>query len=198
MRPLEAARSKRTDPQVAAFSADFESNIQKLRTQLLSCNFEFGNYYSFVIRDPKVRTIWAASFPERVLHHAVIIVCENAFDSYLIFDSYACRKNKGNLKPLERSREFCRQSTWHLKLDISKYFDNIDHAAARLLLERRFADGELLHLFSQIIDSYHTLPGKGVPIGALFSQYMTNHYLGFLDHWLKEDRKWRFYLRFRP
>jgi hypothetical protein len=78
--------------------------------------FYIGNYHFFEIRDPKVRTICASSFPERVLHHAVINVCGHVFDSYLIHDTYACRKDKGNLKALERASDclpFRRYCTEH-------------------------------------------------------------------------------------
>jgi hypothetical protein len=83
-----------------------------------------------------------------------------------------------------------------LKLDIAKYFDSIDHAIALRLLARRFKDANLLSLFGKIMDSYHTRPGKGLPIGNLFSQHLANLYLGFFDHWVKEIHKVKAYLRY--
>jgi hypothetical protein len=193
----KAARGRRDTPAAAAaFRADFDANIRRLRAQLLNKEFDLGNYHFFEIRDPKVRTICASSFPERVLHHAVINVCGHVFDSYLIHDTYACRKNKGNLKALERAQEFCRKNAWYLKLDIRRYFDSIDHSVAVRLLKRRFGDADLLFLFERIIQSHHTQPGKGVPVGNLFSQYLANHYLGYFDHWIKEQRKIRHYIRY--
>jgi hypothetical protein len=41
-------------------------------------------------------------------------------------------------------------------------------------------------MLDAIIDSYETSPGKGLPIGNLTSQYFANHYLGALDHQVKE------------
>jgi len=55
------------------------------------------------------------------------------------------------------------------------------------LLEKRFTDEELLMIFWQIIESYETKPGKGIPIGNLTSQYFANHYLGQADHYLLEE-----------
>jgi hypothetical protein len=37
-----------------------------------------------------------------------------------------------------------------------------------------------------LIDSYETLPGRGVPIGNLTSQFFANMYLAFLDHYILE------------
>ena len=192
----KAARGKRLRPDVVAFTANFDANIKNLQSQLRNRSFNFADYRFFTITDPKIRLICAAPFPERVLQHAVMNVCGDAFETYLIFDSYACRKNKGNAKALSRAQEFCRKNQWYLKLDIRKYFDSIDHEIALCLLERRFADKDLLHLFREIICSYNQESGKGIPVGNLFSQYLANHYLGCFDHWIKEDRKIRHYLRY--
>ena len=192
----KAARGKRLRPDVVTFSADFDANIRSLQSQLRNMSFSFFNYRFFTITDPKIRLICAAPFPERVLQHAIMNVCGEAFETYLIFDSYACRKNKGNTKALSRAQDFCRKNQWYLKLDIRKYFDSIDHKIAMRLLERRFADNDLLHLFREIICSYNQESGRGIPVGNLFSQYLANYYLGNFDHWIKEDRKVRHYLRY--
>lgn len=192
----KAAKGRQADGEVIAFRKKFAANLKSLGERLQSENPEIGPYHFFVIRDPKVRTICAASFPERVLHHAIMNVCEPAFESCHIFDSYACRKNKGNARAVVRAREFSRRHAWYLKLDIAKYFDSIDHAIAMRLLARRFKDAALLSLFGKILDSYQALPGKGLPIGNLFSQHLANLYLGFFDHWVKETRRVKAYLRY--
>ena len=46
------------------------------------------------------------------------------------------------------------------------------------------------------LDTYHTKPGKGLPIGNLISQHLANFYLGSYDHWIKEQRRVRGYLRY--
>ena len=150
----------------------------------------------FVVRDPKVRTICAASFPERVLHHAIMNICEPYLDSYAIYDSYACRKGKGNRKALARAQQFARKYPWYLKLDIAKYFDSINHSIMMQLLSRHFKDKKLLSLFQIILDTYHTKQGKGIPIGNLVSQHLANFYLGSFDHWIKECRRIKGYVRY--
>ena len=150
----------------------------------------------FTVRDPKVRNICAASFPERVLHHAVMNLCEPYLDAYAIHDSYACRIGKGNRRALSRVREFARKYPWYLKLDIARYFDSIDHDIAMRLLSRQFKEKKLLALFAAILNTYHVKPGKGVPIGNLVSQHLANFYLGAFDHWIKETRKIKGYVRY--
>lgn len=192
----KAAKGKRRKQSVIDFAADFDTNIQKLQHQIACGEPDIGHYRFFTVHDPKTRVICAASFPERVLHHAVMNVCEPALDKHAIFDSYACRKGKGNRRALQRAQTFARKHPWHLKLDIRKYFDAIDHAVAMRLLTRVFKEHDLLALFEKIIDSYHAQPGKGVPIGNLISQHLANFYLGPLDRHIKETRRIKGYVRY--
>ena len=64
------------------------------------------------------------------------------------------------------------------------------------MLANKFKDKVLLQLFFQIIDSYQTLEGKGLPIGNLTSQYFANHYLALADHHIKEKLQASAYVRY--
>ena len=63
--------------------------------------------------------ICAAAFPERVLHHGIMNLCEPVLEQAAIFDSYACRKGKGKLAAIDRVRGFCRTYPWYLKMDVA-------------------------------------------------------------------------------
>ncbi len=192
----KAARGKQDRQEVIAFRKDFSARICKLQNELLSHELDIGHYRFFKVFDPKRRSICAASFPERVLHHAIMNVCEPTLENYTIFDSYACRKGKGNRKALARAQQFACTYPWFLKLDIRKYFDSIDHKIMMRLLSRRFKDKDLLLLFQKLLETYHTRQGKGMPIGNLISQHLANFYLGNFDHWIKEEQRVKGYLRY--
>lgn len=192
----KAAKGKSGRHDVIAFRKDFDLYIRKLHGGLLAHRPDIGHYRFFQVHDPKPRSICAAAFPERVLHHAVMNVCEPVLEAYAVSDSYACRKGKGNRKALDRARQFARKHSWYLKLDIRKYFDSIDHGVMMDALARRFKDRDLLHLFQDLLETYHTKPGRGMPIGNLISQHLANFYLGRFDHWIKEDRRVSGYLRY--
>ncbi len=193
---LKASRGKQQRAEVVVFRCDFEENIATLHNQLISGGLDIGNYYFFHVNDPKRRLICAASFPERVLHHAIMNVCEPVLERYAIYDSYACRRGKGLKKAIQRCQYFSRRQNWFLKLDINKYFDTIDHDRLLSLLSRRFKDQKLLGLFSALLATYTVTHGKGLPIGNLISQHCANFYLGVLDHWIKESRRCKGYLRY--
>ena len=192
----KAVRGKQNRREVIRFRTDFDVNIQKLRNQLIEKRLHVGDYRFFTVHDPKPRDICAASFRERVLHHAIMNICGPVLESYAIFDSYACRKGKGVPKAMARTQTFARRYEWYLKLDIRKYFDSIDQGIILALLKRRLKDRDLLALFEKLIDTYHTERGKGLPIGNLISQHLANFYLGYFDHWIKEVRRIKGYLRY--
>lgn len=192
----KACRGRRDRAEVRQYAAHLDENLAHLRQDLLREAVAVGRYRFFTVRDPKDRLICAASFPERVLHHAVMNLCEPVLERYAIPDSFACRKGKGLHSAVRRAQFFSRRFPWYLKVDVKRYFDSVDHATLLALLERRFKDPRLLRLFGALLGTYETAPGKGLPIGNLISQHCANLYLGPLDHWVKETLRVRGYVRY--
>ena len=60
-----------------------------------------------------------------------------------------------------------------------------------LSIYQKIKDEELLQLLDEIIDS-----AEGVPIGNYLSQFFTNLYLAYFDHWIKEILKVIYYFRY--
>lgn len=192
----KAQRGKQTKPEVIRYRAQLEANLASLRDELLTGRFPVGNYHYFKIYDPKERTICAASFPERVFHHALMNICHEVFERFQIDDSYATRPGKGTYAALRRAEYFHRRHTWFLKMDIRKYFDSIDHTRLGELLRRKFKDQKLLDCFDQIVASYQSGPDRGLPIGNLTSQYFANFYLAFADHFVQENLRHSTFVRY--
>lgn len=192
----KACKGKRARPEVLEYAAALEDNLLRLRQQLQEESVEVGHYHFFTVHDPKERLICAASFPERVLHHAIMNLCEPVLERYAIHDSYACRRDKGLHAAVRRAQAFARRFPWYLKLDVHKYFDSVDHETLLALLARRFKDPALLKLLRRLLETYETESGRGLPIGNLISQHCANLYLGPLDHWIKERLRVRGYVRY--
>lgn len=192
----KACKGKQRKQEVLSFREHFDENIASLRNEILSGNVQVGNYHYFTIHDPKERVICAAPFRERVLHHALMNVCHPYFDRSLIDSTHATRPGKGVYTAINQAVAAATHYNYLLKLDFRKYYDSIDHAVLKQMLEKKFKDSYLLRIFGQIIDSYHADTGCGLPIGNLTSQYFANLYLSALDHYAKEKVRTPIYIRY--
>jgi RNA-directed DNA polymerase len=191
-----ALRGKRGRPDARQFVGQLDTQLRIMREQLLSGTVPLGQCRQFVIHDPKERVITAPCFRERVLHHAVMNVCEPHFDRWLIDDTFACRRGKGRIAALLRARQFAHRFPFFLKLDIRKYFDSVSHEQLLARLHRRFKDDRLLELLERIVRSFRGATGRGLPIGSLTSQHFANFYLGWFDRVVKEQWRVPGYVRY--
>lgn len=192
----KAAKGARASAPARAFQRHLEAHVRALRAGLLEGTLQPEGYSSFEIRDPKPRRIHAPTFRDRVLHHALLNVCEPRFESWQIHDSYACRKGKGTWAAIERAQQFARRAPWVLKMDVRHCFETIPHRSLEARLARLFKDRALLGLFGRILAGHQAAPGRGLPIGALTSQHFANAYLGALDHHVQAEFRPAGYLRY--
>ena len=180
---LSACRGKLAKRDVARFYFDLENEIIRIQQDLIGNRYSPKPYTQFEIREPKVRTICCSNFSDRVVHHAVCNLLEPIFESKLVFNTYACRKEKGTHRALRKCQDFVRRSSYFLKCDFRKYFDSIDHTVLKEMLANTIKDERFLRLLSIIIDHRvpGSLPSKGLPIGNLTSQNFANFYLAAFD-----------------
>lgn len=191
-----AAKGKRHRGKVKQFLAHCDQNLRTMRAELLAHQFLFGRYHQFEIRDPKPRMITAPAFSERVVHHAIISICEPYFEKFMIDQTFACRVGKGRIAAINQAAWYARCHRWYLKLDIRSFFSSINHHQLLTLLQRRFKDQDLLQLFRAVVTSFCTSEGRGLPIGSLTSQHFANFYLGWMDHFVKHDLVCSGYVRY--
>lgn len=135
---------------------------------------------------PKERTVSAASFRDRVVHHALVAVQERAWEPRLYAQSYACRRGLGTHAALKAAASAARRYRYALRLDMRRYFEHIDHAVLLEILAAGGADAGILELSARLLRGAR-VPGvpegasRGVPIGNLTSQHWGNLYLHELD-----------------
>jgi len=192
---LRAARSKRTARGVALFLADLEPEILKLRRELEAGAWRPGRAFTFEIHDPKTRTITAAPFRDRVVHHALMDALEPVFERRMVFETFACRRGKGTHRALRHARGLVRRYPWFLKLDVRKCFDSLDHEVVLETVARVVKDRRVLELCRHIVEKGGR-EGVGLPIGNLTSQWFCNLVLDRLDHFVKEGLRIPGYVRY--
>ena len=126
------------------------------------------------------------------------------------------------IKGIQEDEKGCQ---YCLKIDARKYYPSINHQILKQKYRRIFKDKELLMLLDEIIDSISTCPvtdetkpildklyqhqkileledgskfldGVGIPIGNYLSQYNGNFYFSSFDHWIKEEKRVKYYYRY--
>jgi retron-type reverse transcriptase len=190
-----ARRGKMKQSGIVAHDRNREQNIAALREALINKTYVTSEYTTFPIYEPKERIIYRLPYyPDRIVHHAVMNVLEPIFVAMFTADTYSCIKGRGIHAAARSLRETLidkANTRYCLKLDIRKFYPNVDHGILKQLLRKKIKDQDLLWLLDGIIDS-----ADGLPIGNYLSQYLANFYLTYFDHWLKEDLKVKYYFRY--
>jgi hypothetical protein len=190
-----ASRGKGTQRDVIKHKLNYEENITELENMLRNKTYTTSEYKNFSIKEKgKVRDISSLPFfPDRVIQHTLMNILEPIFVSTYTSNTYSCIKGRGVHKASFRLRKHLKEDDYKycLKIDIKKFFPSVDNEVLKELLRRKFKDEDLIWLLEDIINS-----AKGLPIGSYISQYLSNFYLTYFDHWVKEDLQVGAYLRY--
>lgn len=198
-------KSKQHKGEVVRFEANLSYNLNLLNKELITKKYKFGNYKRFYIYEPKERLIEALPFKDRV---AVRCFCDEVLkhmiENKLIYDNAACRKGKGTTFAVNRLQNFLRKAymekndnnIYFLKCDIRKYFPSINHDILIEILESiGFTDDEMWFV-NKIINEQPNKANKGLPLGNFSSQWFALLYLNKIDHYIKEQLRIKYYVRY--
>ncbi len=221
-------KSKR---KVYVFEINKLNKITAIYNELNNKTYKLGKYNIFAIRYPKYRIIMSLNIKDKIVNHYLsLYYLFPTLEKYLDNRNVATRSGFGCdygikliRKYIERNKKY--KEFYILKLDISKYFYNINHKILKSMLVDKF-DSDIFNLLSDIIDStdctyvsprideikkyeskyisrineISSIPnyekGKGLPIGNMTSQFFAIFYLYKLDHYIIHDLKIRNYLRY--
>lgn len=200
---VRARKCKRYKNEIVKFELDIYKNLHALSTSLTNGTYRIRGYKRFMIYDPKEREIQALAYYDRVVQNSLcfnfLVPC---YTKKLIYDNSACRKGKGTHFTRARVEGFMAKyfkkygnQGYFLRIDIKKYFNNIDHQILKSKLGK-IHDPKLNALVNHIIDSYEFSPGKGVPMGNQSSQVFALLYLNHIDRIIKEKFKIKYYVRY--
>jgi retron-type reverse transcriptase len=122
-------------------------------------------------------------------------VIEPIFEKTFYSTSYACRKNKGTHKGINKVQSTLRKmkkagEVFFLKMDFSKYFHSIYSNLLKQKIQKKITDRKTLRLIFKFICE------KGVMIGNLLSQLFANIYGHIFDAFIKTKLRIKHYFRY--
>jgi len=176
-----------------------EHYLEQVREMLKDKTFRTALYKKKVVIDSgKIREIYKLPyFPDRIVHHAVMNILQPIWDRTFIYDCYSAVPGKGihaGLKRLHRFMKDKENTRYCLKFDIHHYYPSVQHDILMQLLERTVKCKDTLWLLEDIVRSAGGT--TNIPIGNYLSQYFANIYMDRFDHWLKEEKGLKYYIRY--
>lgn len=197
----KSRRGKGYRKEVIQFNFKQEEYIQYLYETLKNKTYKHGGYTSFYVSEPKLRKIEKSKYIDRIVHHWIVDnFLEPMYVPKFINTSFACLKNRGMHKATLYVQKFMRQAQYKwtqyyiLKMDILKYFDNINKNILLKILKRNIQDPNLLWLIKEILFAQPRI--KGLEIGNYTSQLFANIYLNQIDQYIKHDLHIKYYCRY--
>jgi len=155
------------------------------------------------VRIPKgtgneTRPLGIPTFEDKVLQRAVVMVLEAVYEQDFLNCSYGFRPGRSAHQALDAlwQQTMGMRGGWIVEVDIRKFFDTLDHAHLRDLLQLRIRDGVLLRLIGKWLnagvleDGNLSFPAAGTPQGGVVSPLLANVYLHYvLDVWFEQQVK---------
>lgn len=198
---FQSRKGKGYRKEIILFNLKQEEYIMWLYEQLKTEKYRHGGYTEFYVTQPKLRRIEKSKYIDRIVHRWYVnSFIEKYYIPQFINTSYACLKGRGMHKAcldLQKAMKHCKiiwGEYYILKMDIKKYFENINKDILYEIMQRKIKDKKLLWITKEIIYSNE---GKiGLPIGNYTSQMYANIYLNELDQYVKQKLKCKYYYRY--
>ncbi|MBP3732280.1 MAG: RNA-directed DNA polymerase [Bacilli bacterium] len=125
---LECYKNKKKSPGAMEFLFNYQKNIRKLLYEVNSRTYTPSLSTVFIIKDPKIREVFAAHFRDRIIHHLLIKELLPLFQEYFIENSFSCMPGRGTLAGVLKMAEYMDivPKDWYvMKMDVSSFFMGI-------------------------------------------------------------------------
>ncbi len=173
-------------------AVDYEANLLDLLARVKS-----GRYIAPPVRrhyipkaDGTKRPLGIPTLEDKVAQRVILLLLEPIYET----DSYGFRPGRSAHDALRALRDgFMDQGLrWVVGVDVSKYFDTIDHAHLRRFLDQRVTDGVIRRMIDKWLKAGVLERGilrrsaGGTPQGGVISPLLANIYLHYvLDEWFE-------------
>lgn len=183
--------------------ADFECKNVERELYVIWNRMASGSYFPQAVReteilkkDGKTRKLGIPTIRDRIAQQVVKRYVEQRIDARFHPNSYGYRPLKSSKEAIEEVRKNCLQLDWVIDMDISKFFDEIDHdlllkAVDAMQLEswvRMYVQRWLQMKVVKADGTIYDRGNKGTPQGGVISPILANLFLHYgLDKWLEKN-----------
>jgi len=171
------------------------NNLYKLWNRMSS-----GSYFPQPVKLVEIpkknggkRPLGIPTVDDRIAQSAVVLCINERLDKEFHQDSYAYRPGRNAHDALSTARQRCWKYNWVLDMDISKFFDTIDHDLLMLAVKRHVTEKWiLLYIERWLKVPYETVHGEriernmGVPQGSVIGPVLANLFMHYVfDKWMQ-------------
>ncbi|MGY6744233.1 MAG: group II intron reverse transcriptase/maturase [Cecembia sp.] len=177
------------------FEKDVERNLYVIWNRMAS-----GSYHPQAVREVEIpkkdgtmRKLGIPTLRDRIAQQVVKDYMEKRIDKLFHEHSYGYRPMKSAHQALEQVRQNNFRYDWVLDMDISKFFDEVDHelilkAVSHVMEEKwvlMYVERWLKMPVQKKDGTIEQKQGRGTPQGGVISPILANLYLHFaMDKWL--------------
>jgi RNA-directed DNA polymerase len=184
----------------AEFADQLDRNLRLIRESLLSGQYAFSPFVErkITLAGGATRTVSTATVRDTIVQKAVALVVEPEFDSRLEDNCYSFRI--GDEAPSIHdaitvvAAHHRKGQYWVVKEDVSSYFDHLDHQLLLDTLQEALRrDPCMLSLYQSYVKAPRLVDGqplpreRGVPLGSILANCLSNLYLTPLDRQMKRE-----------
>ena len=176
------------------FTEFIEINKDRIREEIISCNYEPGliQEYEIINGKGKKRTVIKMNDIDRYITRLLAQKMSAFFNQMFLENSFAYQNDKGILKAAEKARDYIENNNEYVvEIDIKCFFDEIPIEGILNKVKEHIKDKAVIDLLQKYLyctvarDGNTYVKKKGILQGASISPVLSNLYLHNLDVYME-------------